>query len=119
MKKISTYYFAIIIALNLFFGYCVSGWNRTLVKTYSDLFDGARLPPLTEWHISIPWWPYLVAGICGLGLLVSLLSKITSTKLAHVVFVILVLDALLMLTTMIAYIAPFIPMVCDGSCLNQ
>ena len=108
MKKAATYYLIATAALNAFFAWALTQMAGVMQKTLADALEGAALPPWTSRALALPWWPYIVTGVCILAALLSILTSVQSRRMNHAVIIILAIDLWLMFTTVVAYVIPWV-----------
>jgi len=107
-KTLSVYCIAIAI-LNVFFGVVISWLSDGVGLTFDNLIAGA-LPPVTNLFFSIRWFPYGIASVAVVILVLSLRSLVKESILCHAVYILLIINVFLMFGLLYAYCLPMIPM---------
>ena len=111
MNRVATAYFGTQFGVFAFCAWILHATTASLTRVYADLLGGKRLPPVTEWVVTYPWWPFCLLALSVIGLVLALLTSAKSQKLQHVAFAIQCFSTLCVLVAMLAYLVPFIPMI--------
>jgi hypothetical protein len=111
MKKVSTYYFAVLAATNCLLGWIFIQFNRMMIEQFARDLGGRALPPATTWATNWPWWPYAFAVLFALGVCLSITSRIRSASLLHVIILGLAAEAFILFWTTVAYAIPYVSFV--------
>ena len=106
MKKVSTYYFLGIVVMSLLFGSWVGQATKMFAGAFHRLLEGKPLPPLTNWVIAYSYWPYLVAAFGGVGLILSLGTRLKSETLTHAAVALALLSLMVAVASLLAFAVP-------------
>lgn len=106
MKKGSTWYLVALAILNVLLAQGTSGATVLWSEAYREL--GLRLPEITQFALSLHWWPYLFAGITILLAFVSLSSQWPSSNYFYLMVSLLVLECFILFLTQIIFALPLV-----------
>ena len=109
MKKISTYYFAAMVAVNGFLVWFIPYFSKYLTSSWRDQLGGQALPGMSELFAIYAQWPWIFLVFSIVGIALSLVTKIRSETLCHVVIVGIATEAVVLFFAMVAYAIPLIP----------
>jgi len=108
MKRLTTYYFLLLLGLNMIFAqylrFAVSEFKNGL----QNMLEGKPLPLATERLIQFYWWPWMCVVIYGLGLMASLIGKPNDSILRNVLICILIIELLGMFVTAASFNLPWV-----------
>ena len=102
MKKLTTYYFLLLVCFNVFLSLCLS----SLTGEYGVIGEAGEpsLPVLLEWAFQRPLWPRIGVAVCTLGAVSSLLGKPSDTVLKNLLMVVLIAELWGMFLSAVAFI---------------
>jgi len=108
MKKSATYYFLIQCCFYLCLGWLLGETHDVMASIHRACIPaGKNAPELTDFVYTIRSWPYVLAGISALGAVLSVSLSGRSRLLQHTAFGLLFAAPVLMLVTLLGYVAPF------------
>jgi hypothetical protein len=108
MKKSATYYFLIQCCFYLCLGWFLGETHEMMDSILRACIPaGKNAPEVTDFVSTIRSWPYVLAGISALGAVLSISLSGRSRLLQHTAFGLLFVAPVLMLVTLLGYVAPF------------
>jgi hypothetical protein len=110
MKRITRFYPAILVALNILLAQGLRFASGAMSMAYRGVYPPGRktFAPITMWAIQFHWWPYIVAGIFALACFLSLRGRMSDACILHASLGILVLEGFILFMTLVAFVVPFI-----------
>ncbi|MHB8881622.1 MAG: hypothetical protein ACYC69_08980 [Thermodesulfovibrionales bacterium] len=106
MKRIVTYYFLIIVVVNLLIYASVAWFNPLIRKVYAPL--GSSMSLLSLWAFRMETFFLLIAAISLFCMVLSFMNRLADRFLMPVVFVVLLSDIACLMITTFGYTLPFV-----------
>jgi len=107
MKRLTTYYFLLLVLLNVFFALYLS-FTMTGYEVFLNYLSGGQEFPLwTERAIRYPWWPWVCAAVYAVGAALSLWGKLKDNVLRHLLVIALFVELGVMLLAVAAFTVPW------------
>jgi len=103
MKRLTTYYFLLLVFLNVLFALYLSATTAHYEISINKFLGGYALPGLTEWAIRHPWWPWVCAAVCAVGAMLSLWGKLKDNVLRHLLVITLFVEFGIMFLTVMVF----------------
>lgn len=104
MNRLTTWLWCIGGVANLGVGALMVYTCALMSRTYADL--GGLLPEMTERLLSIPWWPYPLAGVGFLGAILSAIAKDKDRTSVAALFTVLIAEVILLAISTFALCLP-------------
>ena len=111
MKTPTIVYFSVVGLLNILLGVGLRLTSAGMAAAYRTAFASHEktLAPLSQLALTVHWWPYLVAALCGgLAWYQSRQNASTVARFPHALPCILMLEAFVLYLTLVAFILPFV-----------
>ena len=109
MKRLTTCYFLLLMALNVLFAWYLTFVTTNYKVVAQDVREGQALPRYTELFCQYLWWPWVGVAICVVGATLSLLgTPKVHVKVRNLLVAFLIVELWFMFATVVAFHFPWI-----------
>ena len=92
MNKAAAWLFLLAALVNVGVGLLISHTAGFMLENYQNVHEAFALPLITVWVLSYAWWPFVFAGLCLPGFVVSIGSKAKRPWLLYALSLLLVVE---------------------------
>jgi len=105
MRRLTTYYFFILLLINFVILRVVTWFNPIIMRNWGGATE-VSLPRLSVWAIQIQYVFYITTFLSFVFLMISIMNKLTERTLSIIAFVILLIDVVCLMVTSFGYPLP-------------
>ena len=106
MKRLTTYYFLLLVFLNVLFALYLLATTASCENSINEFLGGSALPLWTELAIRYSWWPWVGVVICIVGTMLSLWGRPKDSILRNLLIVFLIVELWVMFNAVMAFTIP-------------
>ena len=99
MRKLTMYYFLLLVFLNVFFALCLPP-----AVASCEAFVNSHFGSGIKWVCPYPWWPWVGAAVGAVGATLSQRDRVKDNVLRHLLVITLFVELGAMVFTALAFI---------------